>query len=178
MTREETARVLAVLMAKWPNHPVPNPEATAAAYHLALDDVPYDAAMAAAAAWMKRSRFFPAACELRELAVTARWALPSVAEAWEEVRRGLSEGGIYREPEWSCLPLRQTIRSIGWRVVCCSQEGDGDMAERFALTYRTYRERAIRDVDLPALWSGDGAPRLARGEPVGRERASAMEVGE
>jgi hypothetical protein len=174
MTREETARVLAVMMAKWPNHPIPNPEATAAAYHLALEDVPYDAAMAAAAAWMKRSRFFPAACELRELAVTAQWDLPSASEAWAEVRRGLSHGGVYREPEWSCLPLQQTIRAIGWRVICTSPEGDGDMAERFSLTYRTYRDRAIREADIPALWAGDPPPMLVRGNPESRSAAVAV----
>lgn len=159
MTVEETARLLAVLMAKWPNHPIPSPAATAAAYHLALDDLPYEAAMAAARLWMRRSRFFPAACELRELAVSAVWELPTAEEAWGEVKAGMAHGGIWREPEWSTLPLRQTIRAIGWRVLCCSPEGDPDTAERFAVTYRTHRNRAVQEADVAALWSGAPPPK-------------------
>jgi len=166
MTTEETARVVAVLMAQWPNHPVPNPDATVASYRLALDDVPFEAAMTAAAAWMKRSRFFPAACELRELAIAARWDLPTAEDAWREVRAGLAAGGIYGEPVWSCLPLHRAIRAIGWRTLCLSPEGDPAVLDRFARTYRTYRERAIREADVAALWSGAEVPRLERGEPI------------
>lgn len=157
MTIQETAAMLAILMAKWPNYPIPNPEATAAAYQMALADVPYDAAMIAAGRLMQQGKFFPVACEIRELAVTAVTALPSAEEAWREILGALRNGGLYAVHEWSTEPLRRTVETIGWRTICLSQEGDGDMADRFRRTYETYRRRAIHEADIAALWSGHGA---------------------
>lgn len=166
MNRDETSRVLAVLTAHWPNYQMPNPEGTLMAYQLGLDDVPYDAAMQAAAKAIKTARFFPTVAELRDLILDKLLDFPSAEEAWAEIRRGFSYGGIYREPEWSCLPLAQAVRAIGWRVLCTSPEGSSDVADRFALTYRTYRKRVLAGVNIAALWTGgEDAPRLVRGEP-------------
>jgi hypothetical protein len=175
MTYEETARVVAVLMAHWPNHPIPNPDATIAAYQLGLSDVPYQLGMAAAEKAIRTSRFFPTVAELRDIILDTLLDFPSAEEAWGEIKRGFSYGGIYGEPEWSCMPVAQAVRAIGWRVLCTSPEGGSDMAERFTLTYRTYRKRALYDVDIAALWSGQQeAPRLVRGEPEYRTSSVAV----
>lgn len=68
MTREETAQLVAMMKAAWPNHPTPEPEAIVMAYWLGLDDVPTEAAMAAFRAHLRdaqRGRFFPTVAELR-----------------------------------------------------------------------------------------------------------------
>lgn len=154
MNIEETARVVAVLMAHWPNHPIPSPDATIAAYQLGLSDVPYEIGTAAAERAIRTARFFPTVAELRDLILDKLLDFPTAEEAWAEITRGFSYGGMYREPEWSCLPVAQAVRAIGWRVLCTSPEGDPDVAERFALTYRTYRKRALSGIDIAAIDAG------------------------
>jgi hypothetical protein len=60
---EEVGRLLAVLKAAYPQQTIL--EQTPVAYQMALDDVPYDEAMAAAATHIKSSPFFPKPAELR-----------------------------------------------------------------------------------------------------------------
>lgn len=169
MNIDETSRVLAVLTAHWPMFQIPNPEGTLHAYQLGLSDVPYDIGMVAAEKAIRTARFFPTVAELRDLILDKMLDFPSAEEAWAEVKRGFSHGGIYQEPEWSCLPVTQAVRAIGWRVLCTSPEGGSDIAERFSLTYRTYRKRALNDINIAALWSGEEAPpSLGRGGPAYR----------
>lgn len=166
MNTQETARVVAVLMAHWTNHAVPNPDATIAAYQIGLADVPYDLGMVAAEKAIRTSRFFPTVAELRDLILDGLLRFPTAEEAWAEIKAGFSHGGLYREPEWSCAPVAEAVRAIGWRVLCMSPEGDPDTRERFALTFKTYRKRALNDVNIAALAGGEEpTPRLERGGP-------------
>jgi hypothetical protein len=155
MERQEAAKIVAVLKATFPNFPIPDPDALLTGYLLGLSDCPYDLVVEAVGRWIREGRpFFPAPAELRALVVERVLPFPTPEEAWAEVRRGMSAVGAWGMPTWSCWPLKQAVDAIGWRVLCCSPEGDGDTAERFERTYRTYRDRAIRDANLPALFAG------------------------
>lgn len=98
MTREETAQLVAMMKAAWPNHPTPEPEAVVAAYWIGLDDVPADAATASFRRHLKdpqRGRFFPTVADLRGgLPVSPALALPK-GKPTDEPRRWL-----YRV--WDC----------------------------------------------------------------------------
>lgn len=68
MTREQTAKLLAMAKAMWPDHPTPEPEAMTTAYWMGLEDISADAAAIAFKTHLKdpqRGRFFPKVADLR-----------------------------------------------------------------------------------------------------------------
>lgn len=168
MTENDTVRIVAILKATFPAFPIPDPEALVAGYLLGLGDCPYAAVTAAVTDWIRDGRpFFPAPSELRARVLARILPFPDGAEAWAEVRRGFSFGGLYREPAWSCAPLAQAVAAIGWRTLCLAPEGEADTVDRFQRTYATYRARAAREADVAALWDAQ-APLRALIEEIGR----------
>jgi hypothetical protein len=111
---------------------------------------------------MKTSTFFPAIAELRRDVAAAVLDLPTPEAAWAEIRQGFSDGGIYREPGWSCAPLAEAVRAIGWRTLCLSPEADPHIFERLQRTYEAYVARFLQTVDIGAVAAGlTAASRLA-----------------
>lgn len=91
MTREETAQLLAMMKAVWPNHPMPEPDAMVMAYWMGLDDVSADVVAIAFKAHLKdpqRGRFFPTVADLRAGLPTMpmRNALPAGTQAAQPTR--------------------------------------------------------------------------------------------
>jgi hypothetical protein len=160
MDKNETARLLSVLQAAWPNYAAPNPDATVAAYQLGLDDVPYEAAMAAAREWIKTGRFFPTASELRTIIAEKCLGMPSPEDAWAEVMDGAKHGIYGGQPGWSCRAIGEAVAAIGWRTICLTDVTRTDLMRGFTEVYGVYRDRSMKGADLARLWSerrSDGA---------------------
>jgi hypothetical protein len=166
---QETSKIVAVLEGSFPNFPT-KPQ-TVPAYHLALEDLPYEAVRAAVREALQSLKFFPTPAELRAIISDKLLGLPSAEEAWGEVTTQVRECGVYRTPTWSCGAVQAAVRAIGYRNICMT-EVDDLPAQRahFYRTFNAYRERALKDADLGAVWSGGERPALAmppeRGTPT------------
>lgn len=150
MTEQEVGRVLAVLKAAWPERKVLGD--TIAAYLAAWEDLPYAAVDAAAKQWLRTGKFFPAASEIREIALAGAIGLPSAEEAWGEVRRAIGEVGMYAIPRWSTAVLARTVETLGWRSICTTEEDDvGTLRAHFRNTYNAFAKRQQEGDARPAL---------------------------
>lgn len=95
MTREQTAKLLAMAKAMWPDHPTPDPEAMTTAYWMGLEDVSADAAAHAFKTHLKdpqRGRFFPKVADLR----AALPPMPMVPQLPSGERREAADRFIFR----------------------------------------------------------------------------------
>lgn len=174
MTRDEVAKLLAILHVAWPQATVGDAGGQVTAYHLALADVPYPAGEAAVAGWLKTGRFFPAPSELRELAAEALGVAPGIDQAWSEVVGAIRSVGVYGQPRFSHPLIAETVRRIGWRTLCGSENLAADR-EWFARLYQAQRTRLLREANLEMAWQRLGS--LQRGIPVYREARGILPVG-
>ena len=117
----------------------------------------------------RHSKFFPAVSEildsvesLRNTANPAR-RIPSADEAWHEVIRQMQESYPYKKPHFSTPAIRQTVRNMGWTLICTTQVGDINIVRaQFRDIYRTILRREQIDLEnrslldaLPAGKKGD-----------------------
>jgi len=160
MTREETAKLIAMLKAIWPNHPIHNAEALIAAYHLVWADIPYDAGLAAVTQYAASERYFPSPAEIRELAAQHLGVAPTPEEAWQEVVTQMREHGFYGRPAFSHPMIAAAVRDVGWRTLCGSEQPDATRRQ-FLSAYGARRQRLLREGNLGRLAQQMLADRLA-----------------
>lgn len=155
MTTEEAAKILVILQRNWPDYTIL--EGTEDVWAMVFDDVPYEPVMLVVKDYLKSDKpFFPKPGELRTLLIERFMGLPAPEEAWSEVMRAIREHGSYRAPVFSCAAIAQAVDTIGWRNICMSEEIGVERAH-FYRTYQTYRDRAVKHVDIAALVAGKGA---------------------
>lgn len=151
MKHAETVKALSLLAAVWPTREVT--PAMVEAYHMAWEDVPYDALQPAIKSWIGTAKFFPTPGELRELALRDALALPAAEVAWAEVVRRIADTGHASQPRWSTAVLEHTVNALGWRSICQWQEDQlGTLRAQFRNTYDAYAKRVV---------SGDATAALA-----------------
>jgi len=143
VTIAETARLIAILKMAWPAHPL-EAEQGAAVYHRALADIPFELAERAVDEWLRTGKFFPAASEIRELALRAGVGLPAAEIAWREAQRVV---GGYRPgdapPLWSSKVLEETVASVGWGTIkMCDVDNVGTTRAHFRDTYNALLKQA------------------------------------
>ena len=71
-------------------------------------------------------------------------SLPSSYQAWQEVLQQFIETGSYGDPEWSHPLVESTVKTLGWRNLCMSENQVADRA-RFIQAYEQLEQRAIND---------------------------------
>lgn len=159
MTRDETARLLAIVVAYWPQFPHQG-EVTVNAWHELLAHVPYGLALEAVKLLATTQTFPPAVAEL--LDAIAELALPpdarmTPAEAWAMVLDAVRMTGVYGTPSLPGL-VAEAVGVVGWREICTSENPDAVRAH-FLRVYEQLQRRARRDVVLaPALRERLGVP--------------------
>jgi hypothetical protein len=150
MTREETAELLALITAFWPEF-VHQGHVTVNAWHLMLADIPAAVAREALVLLAATRSFPPRPADL--LDAVAELTLPpdarlSPAEAWGLVLETVRAVGYYREPNLPGI-VGQAVRIIGWREICTSENVEATRAH-FLRVYEQLQRRARRDAVLPA----------------------------
>jgi hypothetical protein len=120
---------------------------------LVLNDVPYSLAEAALVKILKTSRFFPAPAEIWEAAYSLVPGPPSAEEAWAEVREVITSGHLLTAyqyngwlPQWSHELVEKTVREMGFRELCASENISITMAQfkkAYELNKAQYREKQI-----------------------------------
>lgn len=148
---------------------------TIRAYQLALSDVPIEQVEKAALRAMRENKFFPAAAELRQIALgtTADRAIV----AWERVLQAASDHSAYRHVDFDDGLINATIRSLGgWPQFVDRLVGDQEQWARkeFLEAYRALLASGADERDcrpLAGLSTGSvlpdgsqGPPRIARVE--------------
>lgn len=149
MTYPEIAKLLAILKVTYPNAQSADPTAQVRAWAMALSDIPYALAEAAIQRHVKRSKWHPTPSEIRELIADAHGVLPDEATAWQMVRQYIRDNGYINPAPWSGPSIvLEAVRAIGgFRQLRMSESPDRDR-DAFGRAYRTYRERALGEIDL------------------------------
>jgi hypothetical protein len=143
VTRQETARLVALAMANWPGMQDRNVkiEATALLWQRMLNDVPYELAEKALCKVLMTAKFWPTVSEIREAVDSLRppvKMLPPTDEAWEEVCRNLNP---YRAPQWSHEAIARAVRSLGGIRTICDAENLAVIRAHFFKMYETVSAR-------------------------------------
>lgn len=173
MNISECSKIIAVLSAHAPNHPVS--DATVTAWSMAMDDVPYDAAQWAVREWLRHRKWFPFPSEIRDMLTEQLSGLPSVEDAWRLVLgRMRSTYPGHEAPAWHMpVEVRRAVEAMGGVHVLRMSQAPGIDAKRFAEIYGQYRERSLRETCIPDLWRRRLAAGGAGPTPIESRRAEA-----
>lgn len=113
----------------------------------------------------RNCKFFPSVAEIIQSVEQIRQALnpasriPSVDEAWGEVTIQIREAYPYRKPKFSTQEITDTVRNMGWSMICETPTGDMNIVRaHFRDIYQNMlkrkRERAETNAILEALPEG------------------------
>lgn len=149
MTRQEAVTLVGMLSAAYPKYEITRP--TIRLYEDFLQDLPFDLARAAVAKHITTSTFFPTVAELREAALSMTDTAPVAADAWTEVLNEIARVGMYDKPNFSHPAIEKTVKAIGWRNLCMSEQIGVERAH-FMRIYGDYRKRETENAKvLPVL---------------------------
>jgi hypothetical protein len=138
MSKQDTAQILAVLSAGFPNVTVS--KETARVYHEVLGDLePRDVAEAVSQL-LRMSEWFPSAATIRRQALElyGGLAIPT-AVAWGLVTKSVVEHGYMKGLQVSDPLIVEAVRMIGWSQVCHSDKPDG-IRYQFSKVYDELRK--------------------------------------
>ena len=153
-TEEQTAVLVAMIGAAYPNFKAT--EMTLDVYYQTLKDLDYDLLKAATlhAIAQPRRAFAPSVGEIRGAVsdiLQQSSHMPSSFEAWNEFLQQARAVGHMGTPEFSHPLVAKTVKVLGWRELCLSENQVADRA-RFIQAYEQLAERASRDmVMLPSV---------------------------
>ena|SRR6185312_737239 len=155
MTKPEAAKLVAVLLAAFPNSKA-NAQ-TAEIYERMILDQDYAVANAAVERLLATCRFMPTIGEIREtcLELTKGDKLNG-GEAWGQFLRLVSMHGSYRMPgvdfQIADETLAKTIEALGWKNLCLSEDQTSDRARFVDLFDKLATAQRKRDNanELPA----------------------------
>lgn len=157
LTRDETAKLLAVVAANWPQRQNLDMRATAELWHATLGDLPRDVVWAAVMRLLTTSDHWPTVAEIRRAAAELRPDAdkpPSPEEAWAEVQRQVRLVGYYGTPRWSHPAVAKAAEALygSWQGLCANLSAETAAADRahFLRLYQEYSRREREDAALPA----------------------------
>jgi hypothetical protein len=121
MTKQDTAQILAVLSAGFPQVAVS--KETARVYHEVLLDLDPGTVQQAVARILKTAEWFPPAALIRRTAMELNGSLAeSSHSAWAQVLDAVRDHGYTRFPSFGSPLLSEAVRRIGWRTICHSEK--------------------------------------------------------
>lgn len=127
---------------------------TVSMYVRALADLPAQALMRAANAWVMESRFFPTVAELRARVIEERVDLPDAIEAWHLIERAIASGSLSELPD----EVRRALKAVGGSWAYKTTTRPELMRRDFTSAYELLRANAIRHENLTSA----GIPTAAR----------------
>lgn len=137
MTQSECAKIVAVLLAAFPNAKVTTK--TSEVYERMLLDQEYPVVNAAVERLLATSRFMPTIAEIRDACLDlSTGERKAGGEAWGELLKAISRNGIYRSPGVDFVftdpVVGRCVESMGWTNLCNSENAVADRA-RFIELY-------------------------------------------
>lgn len=172
MDRKQTATVLKVLTASYPNRAagLDDPE-VAKVWHAALQDLDYEAVQIAVRKWTMTEQWPPTIADIRSGATVTQES--DWSEAWEKVNHVVRCIGPYNQDEALGRldeVTRQAVERIGYQTLCGMESREhSTMRAQFRDIYNQIAERKRMDAQLPpALKAINGqtviTPAIVRGE--------------
>lgn len=116
-----------------------------------LVDLDADALIAATQQHIATNKFPPTVAELREAcSYLTRPALPTWADAWDEVLTAIRRVGYMGQPSFSHPLIEQTVQGMGgWKVMCQMEISEtATWRAQFRDTFSAYASRETRAADL------------------------------
>lgn len=133
MTPAQTAKLVAVLMAAYPNAKISDEASTV--YERMLADLDYATANAAVERLLATSKWIPTVAEIRETALTlGSGETRPGGDAWGDVLAAVGRYGCYRSPAFEDPLVAKCVDALGWREICLSENQVADRA-RFIQLY-------------------------------------------
>lgn len=129
-----------------------DPQSLVTAWHLTLEDVPYNAAENALRDWCKQKRWPPDPSELRQMILVQLDEVPDGIDAWKQVVGHMKSNGMVGGKPFAGPPIiKQTVEAIGgWYTLRMSTDPNGDR-EAFLKAYATYSQRSMAEVNIAEL---------------------------
>lgn len=157
MTRDETARLVAVMLAAVPNHRVDARSVPDMinAYADLLGDLTYEQCNTALRVLLQTRTWLPSVADVRATALELkRGPVRAGGDAWGGVLRAIQYEGINREPGtdfvFSDPATARCVEAFGWRNLCNSENQVADRA-RFVELYDKFATQAQREAQSPVL---------------------------
>jgi hypothetical protein len=180
MTRGESAKLVAIVLATWPTQAQRLDASVVAvmvdAWHTALEDLTSAIAARALKRLAATSKFIPSCAEIREAAdVITRGERRPGGDAWGDVRKAIGRQGRNRPPgvawDFEDSIVRAAVDALGWTALCDSENAVADRA-RFVELYD--RLAASDQVDaVTRTLPGAAAPARIGGTKAIRELVAA-----
>ncbi len=158
MTRSDVSKILAVMEATYPTFKINDMVSTINAWHWALQDYSYESIDTALKIYIKTdsSNFAPSVSKLISLIdVTEQYGLPTEAEAWAMVRKGI-ESLDWADPAKTYDSLPEVIQiavvnPANLREWACmdTSEVETVISSNFMRTYRTAVKRYLDIKKMP-----------------------------
>lgn len=150
MTKTETAKILAIIAAAYPNFKLT--EATAQVWHTLLSDLDYHEVETAVQVIVSTHTFPPSIAEVRKAVAQLRHPeAMSPAEAWELAAKAIRDFGYYRKAEalrWLPPLVARAVEAIGWEELCLS-DSLSVLRAQFERIYAGLLDRETRESVLP-----------------------------
>lgn len=161
MNREQTAQIIAVLCAAFPQVPVSRE--TVEVYHDSLQDLDPQAARSAVREILLTAERFPPPAQIRRrVAERAGLLAPAPMDAWGEVMRAVTLYGVREKPTFTHPAITQVVDSLSWWNICMSENTDTVRAH-FLKAYEIERTRCDTRTIADALQGLPDARRPALG---------------
>ncbi len=137
MTKAEVAKLVAVMVAAFPNAKVTAD--TSSVYERMLADLDYPVANAAVERLLATCKFMPTVAEIREAGLTLHSGeIAAGGEAWGSVLDAIGAQGVYRLPGtdfgFRDPVTARCVSALGWEELCNSENQTADRA-RFIELY-------------------------------------------
>ncbi len=134
MTHAESAKLVALMVAAWPDSRWT--KETCGVYELALLDLDSALATAALRRLMATTKFRPAISEVIAAALTeAAGAVRSGADAWGDVVFAVRYVGSYRQPAFRDPVVARVVEQLGWLNLCLEGDIDAPIRAQFCKAY-------------------------------------------
>lgn len=177
MTKSEAAKLVAMLLASFPNSQVS--EKTAEVYEHMLSDLDFGLVQRAVARLVGTEDFLPSIAKIRRTATELqRGPVRPGGDAWGEVLEQTREVGYCGTPTFEDSIVEYIVGLWGWREICLA-EGPADRARFIELYDRLAKERRVDEVSgvpLPRRLPGASEEPKALTHEAGSERAAQPNV--
>ncbi len=172
MTRDETARLVAVMLSAVPNHRVDArtvPDMINA-YADLLGDLTYEQCNSALRVLLQTRTWLPSVADIRSAALELRRGpVRAGGDAWGGVLRAVQYEGVHREPGTDFVfsdPIAaRCVEAFGWRNLCNSENQVADRA-RFVELYDKLATQNQREAQSPTLAAAAERRALSAGDGV------------
>lgn len=164
------------------NQPRKLDDVQVAVYLDGLNEFTADELETAARAWMRKSRWFPALSDLRDLLTEPSPDWKTLAHvAWTTFERAIGRAGVYRGVTFADPAIGECVRQTfgSWEHACSYDRDSAGWTIRrqtFLAIFPTVAEKATEPVTLPGLFRNDTPLLIAHVEAFPEPKALLAEA--